>query len=83
MVKTLIEFKKKQVIVPEKSFIQEIVIDKNIAEVTMHDRPTIYTYPISDNVKSDLIAAGKNGLSIGKIFNQYMRGKLLSKTMFE
>jgi hypothetical protein len=83
MVKTLIEFKRKQVIVPENSFISEIVIDKNIAEVTMHDRSTIYTYPISDNVKSDLISAGKNGLSIGKIFNQYMRGRLLSKTTFE
>jgi len=66
---------------PPSSFVESITIDGDIATVKMKNRSTLYHYQLDKGTR-EAIASIDRGTSAGQIYNQFLRGKSVAKTVY-
>lgn len=66
---------------PESSFVESITLENDMVTVKMKNRKTLYHYNLDENAKN-AIASIKNGVSAGRAYNRFLRGKSVAKTLF-
>ena len=66
---------------PNSSCVDEITLEGNTVIVKMKNSNTLYHYNADSSSKNAIISI-QDGMSAGKIYNQFFRGKSVAKTVF-
>lgn len=66
----------------DSSFIKSIEFDGNVVRVTFQKKPTIYNYEVDNVLRKFLVRSLQEGQSAGKVYNKFLKGHSVSKTVF-
>ena len=75
------KFKFSKSVTPSSSFVERITIENDSVVVKMKNRPTLYHYPATKEIVN-AIKCIDDKMTAGKVYNKYLRGKSVAKTVF-